>query len=258
MSLLPPVANALIGLEFGPTTISYEPPAYGTTTKANFHSESGFTYYSHFHTGRDYAANEGTPIVASESGKVVYSGWDSTGGGEKIAVQIRPGTIYSDNHCERLYVPLGANVKRGQVIATVGETGAAHGFHDHFWVQIDEIVNGYLQHNLWNPKLLMAGGSMADDPRIKPLVQYVELNGAGINIRTGPYLTASVVFADSRNTPVKGIYRGSPAVKIAEITAKMTFMGWYKGTTDFGTNLWAKVHFYGKDVFVKKELLHFV
>ena len=41
-------------------------------------------------------------------------------------------------HCDKLLVKKGDKVKRGDVIATVGRTGAATGYHLHYEVLVDD------------------------------------------------------------------------------------------------------------------------
>lgn len=99
------------------------------------------------HTGIDLAAPYGTPITASDSGQVLWTGWDWTGLG--WAVKINHGnyiaTVYG--HLARFIVSVGQNVTKGQVIAYEGSTGASTGPHVHFMVIV---------HNAWvNPALYM-------------------------------------------------------------------------------------------------------
>lgn len=93
-----------------------------------------------FHTGIDYAAPMGTPIKASNAGKVIYSGW--YGGYGKVVI-IDHGsctgqpttTLYA--HMLKQNVTVGQNVTRGQVIGFVGSTGYSTGPHCHFEVRIN-------------------------------------------------------------------------------------------------------------------------
>lgn len=93
-----------------------------------------------FHSGVDYAAPYGTPIKASNSGKVIYSGWYS-GYGKVVIIDHgnyngKPTTsLYA--HMSRQSVSVGANVSRGQTIGYVGTTGYATGPHLHFEIRIN-------------------------------------------------------------------------------------------------------------------------
>ncbi len=93
-----------------------------------------------FHTGIDYAIASGTPIRASNSGKVIYSGW--YGGYGKVVIidhGIYKGqstsTLYA--HMSRQAVSVGQSVSKGQVIGYVGSTGYSTGPHVHFEVRIN-------------------------------------------------------------------------------------------------------------------------
>jgi hypothetical protein len=95
------------------------------------------------HTGIDLAAPYGTPVMAADSGQVIWTGWDWSGLG--WAVKINHGhyiaTIYG--HLQRFIVSTGQNVTKGQIIAYEGSTGASTGPHVHFMV---------LYNNIWvNP-----------------------------------------------------------------------------------------------------------
>lgn len=86
------------------------------------------------HTGIDLAAPYGTPVMAADSGQVIWTGWDWSGLG--WAVKINHGhyiaTIYG--HLARFIVSIGQNVTKGQTIAYEGSTGASTGPHVHFMV----------------------------------------------------------------------------------------------------------------------------
>ncbi|MEO8971559.1 MAG: M23 family metallopeptidase [Ktedonobacteraceae bacterium] len=91
------------------------------------------------HTGIDLAAPYGTPIMAADTGQVIWTGWDWSGLG--WAVKINHGnyiaTIYG--HMERFIVSVGQNVNKGQVIGYEGSTGASTGPHVHFMVLVNNI-----------------------------------------------------------------------------------------------------------------------
>ena len=114
----------------------YLTPAQGPIT-------SPFGYRIHpifgtmrFHTGVDIGAYYGSPVLASDSGVVIDSGWLG-GYGNCIIVDHGGGysTIYA--HCSELYVSYGQSVSKGQQIAAVGSTGNSTGPHLHFEVRIN-------------------------------------------------------------------------------------------------------------------------
>jgi hypothetical protein len=90
------------------------------------------------HAGKDLAAPEGTPVVASLSGRVVMSG---LAGGYGLAVEIehdgpRRRTLYG--HLSELYVREGQRVRQGEVIGRVGSTGLSTGPHLHFELRVPQ------------------------------------------------------------------------------------------------------------------------
>ena len=100
---------------------------------------SGFGWRLHpilgswlMHAGRDFAAPEGTPVVAALSGQVLSSG---LAGGYGIAIELEHSdplrrTLYG--HLSEIYVRPGQQVRQGEVIGRVGSTGLSTGPHLHF------------------------------------------------------------------------------------------------------------------------------
>ena len=86
-----------------------------------------------FHEGMDFTAPVGTDIFATGNGVVTYAGWRQ-GYGE--TVEIDHGFNYATRyaHCSKLFVRVGQKVKRGDVIALVGNTGKSTGPHVHYEV----------------------------------------------------------------------------------------------------------------------------
>jgi murein DD-endopeptidase MepM/ murein hydrolase activator NlpD len=90
------------------------------------------------HSGRDFAAPEGTPVVAALSGQVVSSG---DAGGYGLAVELEHGnplrrTLYG--HLSEIYVKPGDKVRQGEVIGRVGSTGLSTGPHLHFELRLPQ------------------------------------------------------------------------------------------------------------------------
>ena len=86
-----------------------------------------------FHEGMDFSAPVGTDIFATGNGTVVYSGWRQ-GYGETVEIDhgFNYSTLYA--HCSKRVVRVGQKVKRGDVIALVGNTGKSTGPHLHYEV----------------------------------------------------------------------------------------------------------------------------
>lgn len=86
------------------------------------------------HSGIDLAAPRGTPIKASDSGAVIYSGWYG-GYGRVVIVDHSKGfsTLYA--HMDAAAVRVGDHVKQGQTVGYEGATGYATGPHLHFEVR---------------------------------------------------------------------------------------------------------------------------
>jgi murein DD-endopeptidase MepM/ murein hydrolase activator NlpD len=110
---------------------------------------SGFGMRNHptkggkrMHTGQDFGASQGTPIVAAAGGRVVENKNDQNGYGNYVVIEHMSG----GQKIETLYghmkdpspLQVGASVQQGQQIGLVGSTGSSTGPHLHFEV----IVNG--------------------------------------------------------------------------------------------------------------------
>ncbi len=88
------------------------------------------------HSGIDLAAPFGAEVKASDSGEVIWVGWDDTGlgYGVKISHGNYVATIYG--HLYRYIVQVGSVVHKGDVIGYEGSTGQSTGPHVHFMVLI--------------------------------------------------------------------------------------------------------------------------
>ncbi|MDX3929841.1 MAG: M23 family metallopeptidase [Shinella sp.] len=95
--------------------------------------------FSRMHTGTDWAAARGTPIIATGNGVVEKAGW-ATGYGNQTLIRHANGYVSSYNHQSAIAkgVREGARVRQGQVIGYVGSTGLSTGAHLHY----ELIVNG--------------------------------------------------------------------------------------------------------------------
>ncbi len=91
--------------------------------------------YTKMHTGTDFAAPKGTPIMASGDGKVTKAGWCGGGGNcVKIKHNSKYQTVYAHMSKFAKGIKKGARVKQGQTIGYVGSTGLSTGPHLHYEV----------------------------------------------------------------------------------------------------------------------------
>ncbi len=91
--------------------------------------------YTKMHTGTDFAAPTGTPIMASGDGKVIKVGWCGGGGNcVKIKHNSTYQTVYAHMSKFGRGIRKGVRVKQGQVIGYVGSTGMSTGPHLHYEV----------------------------------------------------------------------------------------------------------------------------
>lgn len=94
----------------------------------------------HTHKGLDISAPNGTPIKASASGTVTYSGNANDGYGYYVIISHGNGVTTLYAHCSQLLVSKGQKVSKGEVIAKVGSTGNSTGNHLHFEVRKNGIT----------------------------------------------------------------------------------------------------------------------
>ena len=83
------------------------------------------------HPGLDIAGPEGAPILAAGDAVVSRLGTDPFLG-NFVEIQHGMGYVTVYGHCQRVAVTRGAQVRRGQVIAYMGDTGEASAPHLHF------------------------------------------------------------------------------------------------------------------------------
>ncbi|UVF61141.1 tape measure protein [Arthrobacter phage Aoka] len=92
--------------------------------------------YNRTHKGVDFAAGEGTPVFATESGRVSWSGpgvrAPGVWGGNEIHIDGNSGIQSWFAHLSRMAVRVGDMVRAGQQIGLSGNTGISSGPHLHF------------------------------------------------------------------------------------------------------------------------------
>lgn len=129
-------------------------PVAGWVTR-EFQSGEDSIIATHF--GLDVAARESTPVVSTADGIVTFADWDQNLG---WLVKIDHGYDMSTHygHNSRLRVDHGQAVRRGQIIALVGNTGRSTAPHLHYEVWKDDVPvdpRGYLPEVIhWDDLLL--------------------------------------------------------------------------------------------------------
>lgn len=100
------------------------------------------------HSGMDIAAPSGTPIKATENGKILYTG-NFFFSGNVVYVDHGSGVISMYAHLSKINVNAGDFVRRGETIGLVGKTGRVTGPHLHWSVYLNGEA---IDPSLFNPK----------------------------------------------------------------------------------------------------------
>lgn len=134
--------KALIGkLEEQRNILSATPsimPTKGTITSRFGYRKSPFSGRSELHKGIDIANKKGTQIVATADGIVVFAGARGLFG-RILTIDHGHGIITHYAHLDEILKEEGDNVKRGDVIAKMGNTGRSTGPHLHYEVRLNGI-----------------------------------------------------------------------------------------------------------------------
>lgn len=117
-----------------------------------------FTGRSALHTGLDFQAEPGTPILAASGGVVVTQEFHPAYG-NMVEVDHGNDLVTRYAHASRVVVKKGDLVKRGQKIAEVGTTGRSTGPHLHFEVMVQGVPQD-------PQKFLLAGRGQPETPQL--------------------------------------------------------------------------------------------
>lgn len=106
------------------------------------------------HTGSDYAAPNGTPILAAADGIVVFAGDVTSGYGHLILIKhtVRGASVhsgYAHMYAAGIHVRKGQHVAAGQHIADVGTDGKSTGPHLHFEIRPGGAYDSPVDANRW-------------------------------------------------------------------------------------------------------------
>ncbi len=99
-----------------------------------------FTKTRRKHKGMDYSAPTGTPIYATSDGKVIRVDGRAPGYGKHIRIDHGFGYVTLYAHLSKFNVRRGQEVKRGDVIGFVGNTGRSVAPHLHYEIRKDGVA----------------------------------------------------------------------------------------------------------------------
>ena len=117
--------------------------------------------FNKMHTGTDFAAPMGTPIMASGSGTITRAKWCGGGGNcIKIKHNSTYETVYAHMKSFAAGMKVNKKVRQGQIIGYVGSTGMSTGPHLHYEV----IING---KKINSQKLKLPSGKVLKDEERK-------------------------------------------------------------------------------------------
>lgn len=95
-----------------------------------------FTKRRAMHSGLDYRARRGTPVLATAGGKVIKAGRQG-GYGKLVEVAHGNGLTTRYAHLSKIRVKVGQTIAKGKRVGDVGSTGRSTGPHLHYEVRRD-------------------------------------------------------------------------------------------------------------------------
>lgn len=112
------------------------PVSYKEITSNFGYRKHPITHKRSFHYGIDYAAPIKTPVYASANGVVIVKKYKRKGMGREIIIDHKNGykTVYAHLYRFASGIKVGSNVKYGQLIGYLGNSGLSTGPHLHFGV----------------------------------------------------------------------------------------------------------------------------
>ncbi len=113
-------------------------PTTGWLSSGFGYRTSPFTGLREFHRGVDIATRQGTPVIAPADGVVTFVG-KKGGLGKMVCIDHGYGKITRYGHLKTFLVQKGTNVKRGDKIGLVGNTGRSTAPHLHYEVYLNGI-----------------------------------------------------------------------------------------------------------------------
>ena len=111
-------------------------PVEGWVTSKFGYRKSPFTGKRTFHSGLDISNKLGTNVIATANGKVSYAA-QKRYYGMLVVIDHGYGKTTKYGHLSKILVKSGQRVKRGDVVALLGNTGQSTGPHVHYEVRIN-------------------------------------------------------------------------------------------------------------------------
>jgi murein DD-endopeptidase MepM/ murein hydrolase activator NlpD len=111
-------------------------PAKGWLTSRYGYRVSPFTGKPQFHAGLDIAGALGTEVIAPATGRVTFAGKRGPLG-NSVVIDHGHGVRTQYGHLNDLRVRVGQTIERGEVVATLGNTGRSTGPHLHYVVEVN-------------------------------------------------------------------------------------------------------------------------
>ncbi len=127
-----------------PPEVAAPPPVRSTPSVGLFAHGSGTLvwptngiitqYFSWYHNGTDIANGIGTPVRAADAGRVVTVLYDNHDYGYHVIIDHGNGLRTLYGHLSQIFVNIGDNLGRGEILGKMGSTGRSTGPHLHFTV----------------------------------------------------------------------------------------------------------------------------
>jgi len=136
-------------------------PVKGLVTAAYGYRKSPFTGKREFHEGMDIAALPGTPVVATADGIVRFAGLAGSYG-NVVFIDHGQGFTTAYGHNSKIRVQARQRVRRGEIIAYVGNTGRTTGPHVHYEVHLDGVASNPMKYAVDNTGIAFAVAAEAD------------------------------------------------------------------------------------------------
>lgn len=165
-------------------------PIRGSYTVGTPFGKPGSLWSSGYHTGQDFPAATGTPVIASAGGMVTFAG-KSGKYGNRVEITHANGYVTTYSHLSLIDVRRFQPVTQGQRVGLVGTTGNTTGAHLHFEMKIGgRFVDPmkYMGATVPVPETPSVG-----DPDSGPPGGGVDVTAGGTWLRVGYFLGGAVM-----------------------------------------------------------------